>query len=76
MGQMTREDALKESRRRWGERAEAWKGSVTAALLNREFRVGVQFQDTLECRGDGASWEAAFEDATRRESGREKGERK
>ena len=80
---MTREDALAEAERRWGAGARAvdvgsrWSPETMRKHPHRDevkrpcFLVGSINRNM----GWGETYEAAFEDATRRESGREKGER-
>ena len=84
MGQMTREDAIREARKpnRWQETwGWAWRGSIVARLLGRGCHVGQRCYDmtygitVYTIKGSGRTWEAAFADATRRGAGREKGER-
>ena len=74
MGQMTREEALAEARRRWGGNAVAT--DVLAMFASKQgYEVGVMIGNEkkelkwTDTYGRGDSWEAAFEDATRRESG-------
>jgi hypothetical protein len=54
---MTREEALQEAQRRWGNDAYVWKGT------SGKFYVEPGGKDLFY----GASWEAAFADADRRE---------
>ena len=66
---MTREEALQESRRRWGETAlvDDWRNVGGMAFVASSFPIRAGEW------GNGSSWEAAFADATRRESSQQGG---
>ena len=97
---MTREEALKEARRRWGCHGSAliegeWlkdkryhddslstyeihgmtEGAHVVCCGHYDYRGRDESARCDQHWGQGETWEAALADATRRESGREKGER-
>lgn len=66
---MTKKEALIEARRRWGENAYIEKRKIADPLhLIGDCRVGIIRQAYFtftEIRGDGNTWEIAFERATK-----------
>ena len=66
---MTREDALREAQRRWGNKAEVcrYNGSPKYEVPTRYavYRCSI-LESALAQMGIGYSWEAAFADAERR----------
>jgi hypothetical protein len=61
---MTKAEALKEARRRWGHKGRAWVGARSSPLAR--YRVGYYYNPAVSSSricGAGKSWEAAFIDA-------------
>jgi hypothetical protein len=63
---MTDDEALVEARRRWGDCAKVRNDTKRASRGARPYAVGVLEMRAFFIRGEGDSWEAAFQDADRR----------